>query len=104
MNNDLISRTALLRNIGTYGVSIDPCNIASLITQKVLAEPVVDAEPVRRGRWEIELDETCDCEFMRCSICSEVFYDGENDTVDITPNYCPNCGAKMDREARDAAD
>lgn len=41
--NDLISRTSLLRNIGIYGVSIDPYNITRLITQKILAEPTIDA-------------------------------------------------------------
>ena len=59
------------------------------------ATPTIDAEPVRHGRWELGLDTTCDCEFIKCSVCSEEFYDGENDTVDILYNYCPNCGAKM---------
>lgn len=53
---DLISRTSLLRNIGRYGVSIDPYNITRLITQKILAEPEVDAVEVVRCR---------DCEFSR---------------------------------------
>ena len=43
--------------------------------------PSIDAEPVRHGRWE---------HGMRCSGCGQV------DTT--KPNYCPNCGAKMDAE------
>ena len=48
MNNDLISRIALLRNIDGYGISIDPYNITRLITQKILAAPAVDAVEVVR--------------------------------------------------------
>lgn len=41
--------------------------------------PTVDAEPVRHGRW---------VEGIACSECRQ---------VDLSkPNYCPNCGAKMD--------
>ena len=108
-NNDLISRKELFEQIEEVEKAMRPtltdyvsekaldCMIsgAKIILKHALA---VDAEPVRHGQWEIELDETSDCEFMRCSICSEVFYDGENDTVDTLPNYCPNCGAKMDKK------
>lgn len=42
----------------------------------------VDAEPVRRGRW---------IEGLKCRECGQ---------VDMSkPNYCPNCGAKMDGES-----
>lgn len=58
-------------------------------------EPTLDVAPVVHGRWTIECD-NFDCEFMRCSVCGEEFYNGDNDTVDMLPNYCPNCGAKMD--------
>lgn len=40
--------------------------------------PTIDAEPVRHGRW---------IDGMKCSECPQV------DTT--KPNYCPNCGAKM---------
>jgi hypothetical protein len=100
MNNDLISRTSLLRNIGRYGVSIDPYNITRLITQKVLAEPEVDAEPVRRGEWIPSSIDPYD-PYFRCSVCNQgystIYHDGEE------MNYCPNCGAKLDGD-NDAAD
>ena len=43
--------------------------------------PTIDAEPVRHGRWE---------HGMQCPYCKQI------DTA--KPNYCPNCGAKMDEE------
>ena len=47
------------------------------------------------GYWSLHIDETFDCEYLTCSICGEDFFDGDNDTIDYVPNYCPNCGAKM---------
>ena len=41
-------------------------------------------EPVRHGRWE---------HGMRCTQCGQ---------IDLSkPNYCPNCGAKMDAEVKE---
>ena len=55
--------------------------------------PTVDAVPVVHGRWEFVNDYQ-----SRCTACTEVSW------VDHTnePNYCPNCGAKMDGGAEDA--
>jgi hypothetical protein len=47
-----------------------------------------------KGEWEIREDSYGN-ELMWCPFCHEEFYDGENDTVDHTPNFCPNCGADM---------
>ena len=42
-------------------------------------QPTLDVAPVRHGRW---------VEGIACSECRQ---------VDLSkPNYCPNCGAKMD--------
>lgn len=46
------------------------------------------------GEWIIKTYEY-DWEYMMCSVCKEEFYPVDEDTVDTTPNYCPNCGAKM---------
>jgi hypothetical protein len=57
--------------------------------------PAADVEPVVYGRWNA--DETC-------SVCGEKSTEG----LDATkwdywlPNYCPNCGAKMDGGDSDA--
>ena len=59
------------------------------IVQWVLSHtPTIDAELVIHGRWEI-VDFAGN---MRCSACGQI--------MDTDYNYCPNCGAKMDGEAK----
>ena len=48
-----------------------------------------DVEPVRHGRWGKKQGGFW--EFAACSLCGE-----KTPTVGIIPNYCPNCGAKME--------
>lgn len=53
-----------------------------------LIKPTTDAEPVKHGRWDGYL----------CSVCNEhagYFISGDF-WIDEKPNFCPNCGAKMD--------
>jgi hypothetical protein len=69
-----------------------------VITRDIDDAPTIEAEPVKHGRWEVFLSDYDDCEMMSCSNCRSEFYDGDNDTVDNFPNYCANCGAKMDLE------
>lgn len=59
---------------------------------------LLQAEEVRHGHWiEVqrihETDHTAICE---CSLCGDTVwvYDGQR-----AWNYCPRCGAKMDKEA-----
>lgn len=53
--------------------------------------PAADVEPVRHGRWGKKQGGFW--EFAACSLCGE-----KTPTVGIIPNFCPNCGAKMDLE------
>ena len=52
------------------------------------AQPTIDAEPVRRGRW-VGVSPMVDS--LECSICGWNILGEEFET-----NYCPNCGAKME--------
>ena len=45
-------------------------------------------------KWKRNTDEY-DCEYLECPKCKEVFFDANEDTVDIVPQYCPNCGQAL---------
>ncbi len=57
--------------------------------------PSVDAEPMQHGRWILDSDDEhashyhCDKCNAEIDLCNEIY-------AEPTPNYCPNCGAKMD--------
>lgn len=56
--------------------------------------PTIDAVPVVHGRWIDSM-----CRDWRCSECSEKINKVRNVDgycYDDKPNYCPNCGARMD--------
>ena len=55
--------------------------------QRIKDAPTVDAVEVMHGHWVITGGNQYTI-FRRCSICCAMY--------DFTPNYCPNCGAKMD--------
>lgn len=85
----------------------DGMRIAALIEEnKALHQDVrrltaVDAAPVVHGRWIGEADGYADGELVydvwNCSRCDYCIDDG-TDNPELLPNYCPNCGAKMDGE------
>lgn len=89
MNNDLISRSALLDAL--------PKNdeIFSFEVRRVICNaPAVDAEPVRHG-----------CEWCKGEYHTELsahavrYHTSDKSSVYVLDvNYCPNCGAKMDAE------
>lgn len=65
--------------------------LSAYITMLLELCSIIDAEPVRHGRWKMRKNWT----HMVCSACSfEVPYD--------IFNYCPNCGAKMGEVIEDA--
>ncbi len=81
-------------SIATVGKAISEC-------------ATIDAEPVRHGWWRQDykrykwIDDWIEEQYLKCSECEyEEYWLGLNDysTVDDYPNYCPNCGAKMDLE------
>ena len=59
------------------------------------AIPIVDAEPIKHGRW------INDKGLYKCSICNNFTITGWANCIPIeqmnkTMKYCNNCGAKMD--------
>ena len=55
--------------------------------------PLADVAPVRHGRWEKQSG------LYSCSECGMTCpYDVQADVIEYWAcNYCPNCGAKMDK-------
>lgn len=70
----------------TYGISESTRN--KLLN--AVDDSIVDAEPVRHGKWIVKDDI-----YFVCSECSELS-DYECDGTHKQSLYCPNCGAKMD--------
>lgn len=61
--------------------------------------PTADVAPVVHGVWQGEGDGYADgalvYDVWHCSNCGHCIDDGTDDP-EALPNYCPNCGAKMD--------
>ena len=94
--SDLISRNVLLDAM--------PKNdeLLSVDVRRIICEsPIIDAEPVRHGRWETKVYTTGDGLddwgiIHREEVCSEC----GKWQIGIS-KFCPNCGAKMDLEEED---
>lgn len=70
------------------------------VVQMLDKQPTIDAEPVRHGYWiGLESDGYADgfpvYYLWECSEC------GNEHRGEDTPNYCSNCGSKMDLEVQD---
>lgn len=94
--SDLIRRSKLLDSLPKNDT------VLSLDVRKIVLDaPAVDAAPVVHGRWIGEADGYADGELVydvwNCSRCDYCIDDG-TDNPELLPNYCPNCGAKMDGE------
>lgn len=63
---------------------------------EALRIPIIDAVPVRHGKWLLEWENE-DTRMLRCSECRMVFNVGKG----RDGNYCPNCGARMDGERKE---
>jgi hypothetical protein len=70
--------------------------IGDAIRKMIDSAPTVDAEPVRHGKW-IWKGEDGDSRWM-CSECKCKEYVPTCNGVPNIWDYCPNCGARMDKE------
>ena len=109
MNDDLISRKALLEAIDEHerisrkyvlDIQDDELRLTlQSIREFVNNRPAVDAEPVRHGTWKmcrktLKTDfATLTGTYPTCSLCGHVEFG-----VDKSTPYCPGCGARMDGE------
>lgn len=75
--------------------------------------PAADVAPVVHAQWipsesDFDDDDTLfdgeECCDWQCSACREDICYEDPMPMKLLPNYCPNCGAKMDGGNGDAAD
>lgn len=73
-----------------------PASVTSLAAA-ISQTPAADVVEVRRGRWM-----TTDAypHHLYCSVCYKTYAKNAKwvNELDLPTNYCPNCGAKMDKE------
>lgn len=60
------------------------------ITEALGGTPTIDAEPVKHGKWIYPTYGKDRFNVTECSICHFQIH------RDYFPDYCPNCGAKME--------
>ena len=63
------------------------------------SQPTADVQEVKHGRW-IEKDSRYVHNF-KCSVCNDVRFDIPTCMGKPLFNFCPNCGAKMNKEVKD---
>ena len=96
----LIDVDEVLRLLESYYVKGDEefCETAEKIIEIIIHDvnhmPIVDAEPMRHGRWERRNDETF--WWYACSVCGEPI--PKKHDIEYFAPYCPNCGAIMNLE------
>lgn len=99
---EYIERKALLELYQIDGPENETGHVPlPVIRQNILDMPSADVVEVRHGRWFFT-----EYEFFTCSVCGESYYNGAESTAQAesylnsgrTYKYCPNCGARMDKE------
>lgn len=105
MDGDLISRRALLEAIDEreraarkYAPDLQDDELRlklQSVREFVRNRPAVDAEPVRHGRW---IQVKTAPSYHYCSYCKSTHKMSKSCNKYVLFKYCPNCGARMDRE------
>ena len=109
---DLISKTALLEHLDmameckncprnadkdlykcVHNPTSERCScsdIAHICNKITEFATFADVQPVKRGKWDGYI-----C--SECNVCADYFISGDF-YFDEKPDYCPNCGARMEQE------
>lgn len=90
-----IDAEELINNLNKFA----PESFNALINSLILKQPTADVQEVKHGKW---IDEQLD-KFRKwkstCSVCGWNGISNYDSYVDIYDfEYCPYCGAKMDKE------
>lgn len=94
---DLIERSAAINVTWEEPSYSDPLNTLTEVRDKLKALPSAQPE-YKIGHW---IEDWSDLGYM-CSECSKKLDDYVHATESMTlseiPNYCPNCGARMEEQ------
>ena len=87
---EYIEREALINSFRSCGASKD---LIDSIVYRINLQEAADVAPVRHGQWGV------DGVYVVCSVCNRITL---SPIVKRLPTfkYCPNCGAKMDKETK----
>lgn len=93
MQNDLISKSALLEFAHNHVCGMIDCN-------DIARFPAIDAVPVVHAEWLLCGSDDYDAGMYYCSACKDERYFGDevntSEEAEKYCHYCPNCGARMD--------
>lgn len=89
MSKEYIERGALLKHkMPVYGAYDSSLTFEAVPVPYIKGVPTADVQEVRHGEW---LED--DYGYCHCSNCRY-----EHDSPECITPYCPECGAKMDKE------
>lgn len=95
MADEYIKRETVMDVFMRYGIGWGNAKVKGVIN----SIPAADVAPVRHGRWNEERPDCLDGDSVYvCSVCGETWTLIEGTPLDNNMHYCPNCGAKMDKE------
>lgn len=69
-----------------------PTSIYSCVIPFIRKLPAAEVQPVKHGKWDGYI-----C--SECNACADYFISGDF-YFDEKPNFCPNCGARMDGDKK----
>ena len=71
--------------------------LPELCTHEINSIPAADVAEVRHGRW---LTTDAYPHHLYCSVCYKTYAKNAKwvNELDLPTNYCPNCGARMEKE------
>ena len=80
-----------------------PINSRQAVQQMIKGCPTIEAEPVRHGKWIIRDNPGTGWYRITCSVCDEDVTStapciGFFPNVKVLWDYCPECGARMDKD------
>ena len=98
---DLITRTYMFQALAVFNDRENGNEhfLNGIETAREIVEnaPVVDAEPVRHGRW-LECEDGWGDTHYQCSECGAEWNLDAGTPDENGMIYCPHCGARMDEE------